>query len=348
MLVDMHAHVIPGALDAVGASDSHRGPRIGPCDDPHARLLENDRGMQFKAIDAFYTAERRLEELERSGVDAEVVSPMPPLLDYALTGPEGLDLSRRVNEFIVSLCEAAPGRLRGMGMVPMQAPDLATAELARVRELGLVAVEIASNVVGRALHGSEYEEFWTEAERLDMPVFIHAMPADFGERLPQGLIPIAAFAVGADALMACAGIITSGLAERHPRLRLAFSHGAGGFPMMLPRAQYFWGRTWNEEPSDSGQGLSPAELTRRFFYDGLVFDRRALRFLIDLVGHRQVLVGSDFPAMPREDPCGRTLHSLGLPADVLEDITWHNTFRFLGIEAPQLVGAATSTTGVTQ
>ena len=69
MLVDMHAHVIPGALDAVGSQD-HRGPQIGPCDDPHARLLENDRGMKFKAIDAFYSAERRLEELDRSGVDA--------------------------------------------------------------------------------------------------------------------------------------------------------------------------------------------------------------------------------------------------------------------------------------
>ena len=352
MLVDMHAHVIPGALDAVGSGD-HRGPRIGPCDgDDHARMLENDRGMQFKAIEAFYLAERRLEEQDRSGVDAEVVSPMPPLLDYALSGPEGLDLSRRVNEFTASLCAADPGRLMGMGMVPMQAPSLATAELMRVRDLGLVAVEIASNVAGRALHGDEYEEFWAEAERLDMPIFIHAMPTDFGERLPAGLIPIAAFAVGADALLACAGIITSGLAERHPRLRLAFSHGAGGFPMMLPRAMTFWGKTWNEEPpSSEAEGLSPAELTRRFYYDGLVFDRRALRFLIDLVGHRQVLVGSDFPAMPREQPCGRTLRSLDLPADALEDITWHNTFRFLGIEAPQLAGAgvASSTkTGVTQ
>ncbi len=347
MLVDMHAHVIPGALDAVGG-ESHRGPHIGPCDEPHARLLQNDRGMKFKASDAFYTAERRLEELERSGVDAEVVSPMPPLLDYALTGPEGLELSRRVNEFVAELTRADPGRLMGMAMVPMQAPELATAELTRIRDLGLVAVEIASNVLGRALHGEEYEEFWAEAERLEMPVFIHAMPADFGGRLPAGLIPIAAFAVGADALLACAGIITSGLAERHPRLRLAFSHGAGGFPMMLPRAMTFWGKTWNEEPpSTDTEGVSPAELTRRFYYDGLVFDRRALRYLIDLVGHTQVLVGSDFPAMPREEPCGRTLRMLDLAPDALDDITWHNTFRFLGIQAPALVGAGagSSTTG---
>jgi hypothetical protein len=56
--------------------------------------------------------------------------------------------------------------------------------------------------------------------------------------------------------------------------------------------------------------------------------------------------------MPREDPCARTLRTLDQPPDVLEDITWHNAFRFLGIDAPQLAGAgaigATSTTGVTQ
>jgi aminocarboxymuconate-semialdehyde decarboxylase len=53
--------------------------------------------------------------------------------------------------------------------------------------------------------------------------------------------------------------------------------------------------------------------------------------------------------MPREQPCGRTLRSLDLAPDVLEDITWHNTFRFLGIETPALVGtgAGSSTTGET-
>lgn len=47
-------------------------------------------------------------------------------------------------------------------------------------------------------------------------------------------------------------------------------------------------------------------------------------------------VGSDFPAMDREEPAGRTLRAMDLPADVLEDITWHNCFRFLGIDPPKL------------
>ena len=65
-----------------------------------------------------------------------------------------------------------------------------------------------------------------------------------------------------------------------------------------------------------------------------MFDHRALRYLIDLLGSDRLLVGSDFPAMPREDPAGRTLRSMDLPADVLDDITWNNAFRWLGIDPP--------------
>jgi aminocarboxymuconate-semialdehyde decarboxylase len=306
-------------VEACGTTEGHLGPRVGPCDDPHARLLESDR-MRFTASDAFYSAERRLEEQARSGVDAEVVSPMPPLLDYSLPAAEGLELCRRVNAFIAELTHTDPNRLLGMGMVPMQAPE------------------------------DEFAEFWSEVERVQMPVFVHGMPGDLGGRVPGGLVAVAGFAVGADCALAATSIIAGGVAERHPELRLAFSHGAGGFPCMLPRANFFWGKTWNEEPSSEGEGISPAELARRFYYDGLVMDRRTLAHLIEMMGHRQVLVGSDFPAMAREDPCARTLRSLGLPAEQLEDITWHNTFRFLGVDAPQLVreGMVTAKEGVTQ
>lgn len=107
---------------------------------------------------------------------------------------------------------------------------------------------------------------------------------------------------------------------------------------MLPRAQYFWSGSWNEEPRVPERapmpddGPSPLEFARRFYYDTLVFDRRALRFLVDYLGPGRLLVGSDFPAMPREDPAGRTLRSLELPPAALDDITWNNAFRWLGIK----------------
>ena len=82
-------------------------------------------------------------------------------------------------------------------------------------------------------------------------------------------------------------------------------------------------------------GPSPLEYARRFYYDSLVFDRRALRYLIDLLGSDRLLVGSDFPAMPREDPAGRTLRSMDLDGDVLDEITWHNALRWLGMDPPR-------------
>ena len=77
-------------------------------------------------------------------------------------------------------------------------------------------------------------------------------------------------------------------------------------------------------------------MARRFYYDSLVFDRRAIRYLIDMLGADRLLVGSDFPAMPREDPIGATLRSMGLSDSELSDILWHNCFRFLGVESSQL------------
>jgi aminocarboxymuconate-semialdehyde decarboxylase len=290
--------------------------------------------MRFQARDVFFEAERRVEAMAASGVDAEVLTPMPPLLRYDLPSEDGLALARHVNEFTAQLCSFDPTRLIGLGMVPLQDPDAAAAELAAVGGLGLRGVEIASNVLDASIGDERFLPFFAEAERLGLAIFVHAMPAA-SARLPASAR--GTYAVGVEGALAVASLVTGGTAAKCPDLRICFSHGAGGFPLMLPRAQYFWSGAWNEEPVVPERaimhddGPSPLQYARRFYYDSLVFDRRALRLLIDLLGADRLLIGSDFPAMPREEPAGRTLRSLDLPADVLEDITWNNAFRWLGI-----------------
>ena len=344
MLIDVHAHVIPGSFPAVPSGcDPASWPSMSPADDG-ARMLASG-ALRFTARAAWFDAEQRLAASAASGVDAEVVSPFPPLLNYLLPAAYGRDLARWVNEYIAGLCAAAPGRIYGLGTVPLQDPDLAAGVLTEVAELGLAGVEIASNIAGLSLADERFLGFFAEAERLGAAIFVHAMPVP-SERLPA--TATATFGVGVEGSLAAAALITGGVAEKYPGLRLAFSHGAGGFPLMLPRAQWFWGRTWNEEsPGERGPeaapwaaATGPAELARRFYYDSLVFDRRAIRYLIDMIGPDRLLVGSDFPAMPREEPAGRTLRSMGLPDSVLDDITWHNCFRFLGISEPRAASEA--------
>jgi aminocarboxymuconate-semialdehyde decarboxylase len=346
MLIDAHAHVIPGSFPSAPAGcDPASWPSMSPVKgdgEAGGGMRELVSGpVRFTARQAWFDAERRLAASAAAGVDAEVVSPFPPLLNYRLPAASGRDLARWVNEYIAGLCAAAPGRIYGLGTVPLQDPDLAAGELGDVAKAGLAGVEIASNIAGASLADSRFGGFFAEAERLGTAVFVHAMPVP-SDRLPGPAT--ATFGVGLEGSLAAAAIITGGVAEKYPGLRLAFSHAAGGFPLQLPRAQWFWGRTWNEEPPGErgpeaapwAAATGPAELARRFYYDSLVFDRRAIRYLIDMLGADRLLVGSDFPAMDREEPAGRTLRSMGLPASVLEDITWHNCFRYLGIDAPKL------------
>ena len=82
-------------------------PPDGAVDGETARPLVFG-AMRFKARDVFFDAERRIEEMDASGVDVEVLSPMPPLLRYDLPAADGLSLARHVNEFTATLCAADP------------------------------------------------------------------------------------------------------------------------------------------------------------------------------------------------------------------------------------------------
>ncbi|MEB3369043.1 amidohydrolase family protein [Saccharopolyspora mangrovi] len=333
MLVDTHAHLLPHDYPA-DAPDCF--PRMEPIDGDSARTLLFG-AMRFRARDVFFNAERRIEAQDAAGVDLEVLSPMPPLLRYDLPPADGMSLARHVNEFTAALCRTHPHRLVGLGMVPLQDPESAAAELTAIRDQGLRGVEIASNVAGESIGDERFLPLFAEAERLGLAVFVHAMPTAT-DRLPQSAM--GTYVVGLEGALGASSLVAGGTAAKCPELRIAFSHAAGGYPLMLPRAQYFWGGSWNEEPVDLDRavapddGPSPLEFARRFYYDSLVFDHRAIRYLIDLLGADRLLVGSDFPAMPREDPAGRTLRGMHLPEQVLRQITCDNAFTWLGMDPP--------------
>lgn len=339
-VIDTHAHIFPAEF---GPAPSGCDPASWPSTEPNpdvdgGKFLLNGP-MRFPAGPVWFEAEKRLESSAASGVDAELLSPFPALLNYRAPASVGRDLCRVTNEYIAGLVAAYPAKFYGLGTVPMQDPDTAAAELTEVTKHGLAGVEIASNVNGTSLHDERFDGFWAEAERLGTAVFVHGMPVP-SDRLPG---PAGAtFGVGVEAALGAAAIISGGVAEKYPDLRISFSHAAGGLPMILGRAQWFWGRTWNEEPPDQaptdpeGNPLpSPSEQARRFYYDALMFDRRAVRMAIEILGPDRMLVGTDFPAMDREHPAGKTLRSMGLSQEVIDQITWTNCFRFLGMKAPE-------------
>jgi aminocarboxymuconate-semialdehyde decarboxylase len=127
--------------------------------------------------------------------------------------------------------------------------------------------------------------------------------------------------------LSAASLITSGTLARHPRLRIALSHGGGTLSALLPRLAHAWRSlpALKETLPDD-----PLETARAFWVDSLVYDGDAIRRLIERFGETRVVVGSDFPfAIADADPVGR-VRGLGLDARSEKLLFSENALRWLG------------------
>ena len=112
---------------------------------------------------------------------------------------------------------------------------------------------------------------------------------------------------------------------RHPKLRIAFSHGGGVFALVLPRLMH----GWNSMKDLQAKVQSPAEQARKLFYDTLVYDPKTLAFLIERFGVTQLCLGTDHPFTIQEtDPVG-AVDVLGLAPREHDLLLSGNAQRFL-------------------
>ena len=227
-----------------------------------------------------------------------------------------------------ALVVEAPQRFTGLGAVPLQDVEMAIRELEYVRKtLGFAGVEIATHVEGVSIGDARFEPFFAAAERLGAAIFVHALRPAGQDRI-VGALSEQAVAFPGDIGLAVAAMITGGIAARHPQLRIAFSHGGGGFAVMLPRLMHAWKLT---QKAHEAMPEPPEVYARRFFYDCVVFDPRLVRLLIESYGGSQILVGSDYPfSMGEPDPVG-LLERSGLDVATVAAIMQGNAARFLGI-----------------
>ena len=227
------------------------------------------------------------------------------------------------------MVERAPQRLVGLGAVPLQDLQSAVEELEYVvKSLKFSGVEIASHVNGTSIGAPQFEPFFAAAEQMGAAIFVHALRPAGQDRI-VGPFSEQAVCFPGDIALACASMITGGVAARHPGLRIAFSHGGGAMAMLLPRLVHAWQMT---PKAREALKESPAATARRFFYDQLVFDAAAARLLIERFGASQIMVGSDYPfVMGDRDPVG-TLERLKLPNDAHHAISAGNARRFLGLK----------------
>jgi aminocarboxymuconate-semialdehyde decarboxylase len=288
-------------------------------------------GKVYRTVaDGSWSVPRRIEAMNQMSVARQVISPMPELLSYWLPLEDAQVLIRYLNDEIARMITLAPDRLIGLGAVPLQDVDAAIRELEYVLDtLKFSGVEIASHVNGTSIGDPRFEPFFAAVKQRGAAVFVHALRPAGQDRI-VGAFPEQAVCFPGDIALAAASMITGGMAARHPELRIAFSHGGGALPILLPRIDHAWNMVPKAKESIPEP---PTAYARRFYYDALVFSPMAVRFLADTYGVSQLIVGSDYPfAMGDPNPLA-TLQKTGLGPDVIAAITSGNAQRFLKLPA---------------
>jgi aminocarboxymuconate-semialdehyde decarboxylase len=329
MITDVHAHLL---LPALQAEVERRVPELVQ----EAAALELRRnGAESLAVSGKMIGARiaklvdpgqRLAAMDAQGVECQWVSPSPN--HFYPWAPEGLAVwcAMEANRLIAEHVAAAPTRLVGLGLIPLQHPERIVECLDdAVMGRGLAGVEISSFAGDVELSDARLEPFWARAEELACVIFLHPFGCSLDERLGRFYL---SNTVGqpVENAVALSHLIFSGVLDRHPGLKIVAAHGGGYLPTAMGRSDH----AWRVRPEAQGCAHAPSSYLPRLWFDTVVHDARALRALVEVAGASQVLLGSDFPFdMGLDDPVSE-IRAAGLAEEEVTAILGGNAEALLG------------------
>jgi aminocarboxymuconate-semialdehyde decarboxylase len=295
MIIDTHAHVVPGSLLETLRAERQIFPSV--------RLLGEGGAIRMAFAGAPPTRpiaprlsnlEDRRQWLMQRNIDRQVVGGWTDVYGYELAGEEGADWARFLNEHIRNDAQALPV-LTPLATVPFQNGALAARVLEEALDAGFNGAMIGTQPkgIGGNLDDPELDRFWEVASARGATIFLHPMYICGDDRL-AGYDLLNAVGRLTDTTIAMARLFFSGHLARFPGVTLVVSHGGGALPYALGRLRR------NHAIHPDGYA-DPLDGFNRLYFDTVLFEPQALRFLCDVAGSGKVVLGSDYP-FPIGDP----------------------------------------------
>ena len=209
-----------------------------------------------------------------------------------------------MNDYFAEVHQKYPKRLLFFSDVPLSV-DVAFScvELHRaIEDLGLHGVAIPTNIAGKRPSEPDFEEFFSEAEKMGAPIFIHPQNAYGREHLSKYMTaPILGYP--AETTLSAAYMILDGFMERHPRLKIILSH-LGGFIPYIHRRLNVYTEATNTDPVLSGKAnliKQPSKYLGQFYCDTAVGNSESLELCLKIVGLDHILFGTDHPYVEKAE-----------------------------------------------
>ena len=289
MRIDIHNHYYPARyFETIRETPSDFS--FGT--DPTGRTIIQHRGARFFGITPPMTDPNlRLEEMDRVGIDVEVISLSTPNVFFADAARQP-EVARMVNDSYAELISRHPKRFRGFASIPMDEPEAALRELHRViDDLKMQGVILLSNIRGRALTDPAYRPFFEEANRMRLCIFLHPMLPVQSEPFREYVLgPLVGFPF--DTTLAVARMCFDGMLRDLPDIRWIIGHLGGAIPYLMERLDNGF-RDFAECRAKIDE--LPSVYLKRLHYDTVTFSPHALRLARDLLGADHMLMGSDYP-----------------------------------------------------
>lgn len=330
LTIDIHTHILPENIpnwkEKFGYGGFIQLDHHKPC---CAKMIRDD-GKFFREIeDNCWSAEKRMHECDHHHVDVQVLSTVPVMFSYWAKPEDCLNLSMFLNDHIADIVQRYPKRFIGLGTIPMQAPQLAIKELERCKKIGLVGVQIGTNINQENLNEEKYFEIFKACEELGMAVFIHPWEMMGEQNMQKYWLP---WLVGmpAETSRAACSLIFGGVMERLPNLRIAFAHGGGSFPATIGRIEH--GFNCRPDLVAIDNPINPKEYLGKFWIDSLVHDDQMLDYVVGMFGANRVALGTDYPFPLGELEPGKLIREMPYEKDVKELLLHGSALEWLNLK----------------
>jgi aminocarboxymuconate-semialdehyde decarboxylase len=276
-----------------------------------------------------FDATVRMKEMDETDVTVQVLSTIPVLFNYWAKPADGFETSRFFNDHIADTVAKNTKCFIGIGTVPLQDVDLAIKEMERcVTDLKMPGLEIGSNINGDNLSDKKFFPFYKRAEELGCALFVHPWEMMGESQIQKYWLP---WLVGmpAETSRAICSMVFGGVLAAFPKLRVAFAHGGGSFPLTIGRIEH----GFNVRPDlvQIDNAINPRDYIGKFWIDSLVHDEKAMQYIIDVMGEDKICLGSDYPFPLGEQHPGKLIEVMGFEKELQEKLLFKNAQEWLGV-----------------
>jgi uncharacterized protein len=279
----------------------------------------------------------RAKELDRDGVDAEVIYGVLAAAAKLSDAEASAEMLRIYNDFIIDFCKQYPERMIGLACLPFGDVEAAAREVHRVAKMGVKGVELSCSWEMQPMWHPSWNPLWEAINETQLPLHFHTFPS-VDPKLRAGVQGESLLALRYSSIclfqMTLGAILTAlvgaAVFERFPNFRVVFGEsGIGWIPYVLDRMDY----EYQDQYREIKLKLLPSEYWRRQCRATFQFDRIGTKLIEDM-GVETLMWGSDYPHPDGiwPDSSEYIEKQFGhLPADVTHKITCENAGKFYGL-----------------